>query len=102
MTHGILRTPVVLALVAFAAPPVRAQHFPDAIRIPSCPAADSLLGATLQSKRWCEQCKRWTERRVHTCQYRTRHARGVRWMTNDTVNLLATACGALAAVLAAA
>ena len=65
-------------------------------------AADSLLGATLQSKRWCEQCKRWTERRVHTCQYRTRHARGVRWMTNDTVNLLATACGALAAVLAAA
>lgn len=46
MTHGILRTPVVLALVAFAAPPVRAQHFPDAIRIPSCPAADSLLGAS--------------------------------------------------------
>ena len=60
--------------------------------------ADSVLGATLQSKRWCEQCRTWTERRVHTCQYRTQHARGLRWMTNDTVNLLATAVGALAAV----
>jgi uncharacterized protein (TIGR00297 family) len=60
--------------------------------------ADSLLGATLQSRRWCEQCKTWTERRVHTCGYRSRHARGFRWMTNDVVNLLATVAGGLAAV----
>lgn len=60
---------------------------------------DSLLGATLQSKRWCERCRTWTERRVHTCQYRTQHARGLRWMTNDTVNFLATAGGALVALL---
>lgn len=59
---------------------------------------DSLLGATLQSKRWCEQCRTWTERRVHTCQYRTQHTRGVRWMTNDTVNFLATVVGALTAL----
>ena len=59
---------------------------------------DSLLGATLQSKRWCEQCRMWTERRVHTCQYRTQHARGLRWMTNDTVNFLATVLGALVAL----
>ncbi len=63
--------------------------------------ADSVLGAALQSKRWCEQCRTWTERRVHTCQYRTQHARGVRWMTNDAVNLLATLIGALAALVAA-
>ncbi len=62
--------------------------------------ADSLLGATFQSKRWCEQCRTWTERRVHTCQYRTRHARGLRWMTNDTVNFLATVAGAAIAVAA--
>jgi len=55
---------------------------------------DSLLGATLQSKRWCEQCRTWTERKVHLCQYRTRHAGGLRWMTNDSVNFLATAIGA--------
>lgn len=60
--------------------------------------ADSLLGATLQSKRWCDQCRTWTERRVHTCKYRTQHARGIRWMTNDTVNFLATAVGALVAL----
>lgn len=59
---------------------------------------DSVLGATLQSKRWCEQCRTWTERRVHTCQYRTQHRRGVRWVTNDTVNLLATVVGALTAL----
>jgi uncharacterized protein (TIGR00297 family) len=63
---------------------------------------DSLLGATLQSKRWCEQCRTWTERRVHTCQYRTQHRQGVRWMTNDTVNFLATVVGALTALLVAA
>lgn len=57
--------------------------------------ADSLFGATLQSKRWCDQCRTWTERRVHTCKYRTQHARGLRWMTNDTVNVLATLAGAL-------
>jgi uncharacterized protein (TIGR00297 family) len=60
---------------------------------------DSVLGATLQSKRWCEQCRTWTERKVHVCQYRTRHASGLRWMNNDTVNLLATAIGAALAIL---
>lgn len=62
--------------------------------------ADSILGATLQSKRWCDQCRTWTERRVHNCSYRTHHARGIRWMTNDTVNFLATVVGALVALLA--
>jgi uncharacterized protein (TIGR00297 family) len=62
--------------------------------------ADSVLGATVQSKRWCDQCRAWTERRVHTCGFRTAHARGVRWMTNDVVNLLATVTGALVALSA--
>lgn len=61
---------------------------------------DSVLGATLQSKRWCEQCRTWTERKVHTCQYRTKHTSGLRWMNNDTVNLLATVVGAALAFLA--
>ena len=61
---------------------------------------DSILGATLQSKRWCEQCRTLTERKVHTCQYRTKHTSGVRWMNNDTVNLLSTVVGAALALLA--
>jgi len=60
---------------------------------------DSVLGATLQSKRWCEQCHEWTERRVHTCHYRTQHSSGLRWMNNDMVNLFATAIGATVAFL---
>lgn len=61
---------------------------------------DSVLGATFQSKRWCAQCRTWTERKVHTCQYRTKHIGGLRWMNNDTVNLLATVVGAALALLA--
>jgi uncharacterized protein (TIGR00297 family) len=61
---------------------------------------DSLLGASVQSRRWCESCGLWTERRVHTCGFRSRHRGGISWVTNDVVNLLATAVGGLVAVSA--
>lgn len=63
---------------------------------------DSALGAALQARRWCADCARYTERSVHDCGRPTTHARGLAWMTNDTVNLLATAVGALAALAFAA
>lgn len=59
---------------------------------------DSLLGASVQSRRWCDQCEEWTERRVHTCGYRSYHRTGFRWMNNDMVNLLGSAIGGLTAV----
>ena len=59
---------------------------------------DSALGAGLQSRRWCDRCREWTERRVHPCGYRTAHRRGFAWMSNDVVNALATLIGAMAAV----
>ena len=62
--------------------------------------ADSLIGATLQARRWCDHCKEWTERRVHPCSYRTVHAAGIRWVSNDVVNTAATFIGAAAAVVA--
>jgi uncharacterized protein (TIGR00297 family) len=55
---------------------------------------DSLLGGTLQARRWCDHCKEWTERRVHPCNYRTVHAVGLRWLSNDVVNATATVVGA--------
>jgi uncharacterized protein (TIGR00297 family) len=61
--------------------------------------ADSLLGATVQAKRHCARCDRWTERATHDCGVATDQRRGWRWMTNDTVNLLATLIGAAAAPL---
>lgn len=62
--------------------------------------ADSVLGASVQHKRHCARCDVLTERRVHDCGSATTGARGLPWMTNDTVNLLATATGALLAALA--
>ena len=59
---------------------------------------DSLLGATVQSRRWCAKCREWTERRVHPCGYRANHARGVLWLDNDAVNFAATLIGALSAM----
>lgn len=59
---------------------------------------DSLIGGTMQARRWCEHCKEWTERRVHPCSYRTVHAAGFRWVTNDVVNFAATFAGAATAV----
>lgn len=58
---------------------------------------DSLAGATLQGLRFCPDCSRATETKIHTCGAHTVRARGLLWITNDAVNLLATAAGALAA-----
>jgi len=62
---------------------------------------DSYVGAALQTKRWCDRCREWTERRVHPCGYRTKHRRGIAWLTNDLVNFACTGAGAVAAVVIA-
>lgn len=56
--------------------------------------ADSLLGATVQERRWCATCERNTERRIHDCGATTVLVGGCAWMDNDRVNLLATLVGA--------
>jgi uncharacterized membrane protein len=58
---------------------------------------DSLLGATLQSRRWCPACRRECEVDLHGCGTATGHRRGLTWLSNDGVNLAATASGALIA-----
>lgn len=62
---------------------------------------DSLLGATLQARRWCARCSDATERVMHSCGRRTEPAGGVPWLDNDGVNLAATVAGALVALIAA-
>lgn len=59
---------------------------------------DSLLGATVQAMYYCPACQKETERRIHTCGTRTQPLRGLSWMNNELVNLLATVCGGLIAV----
>jgi len=59
--------------------------------------ADSLLGGTLQARRWCDVCARTTERFVHNCGTATRPAGGLAGFDNDAVNAVCSAVGALVA-----
>lgn len=62
-------------------------------------ATDSILGATLQARRWCDACAMPTERTVHTCGATTRPAGGIAWLDNDRVNLAAVVAGAITGAL---
>ncbi len=55
--------------------------------------ADSLYGATIQLQNKCSQCGNITEKVVH-CGYLTDYFRGIRWIRNDIVNLIASLTGA--------
>ncbi|MDB4869495.1 MAG: protein of unknown function transrane [Gemmatimonadales bacterium] len=61
--------------------------------------ADSLLGATLQTRRWCDVCAKATERPVHSCGNRTRRTGGLRGFDNDAVNAVSSGVGALVTLL---
>ncbi|HEX9704236.1 MAG TPA: DUF92 domain-containing protein [Gemmatimonadales bacterium] len=58
---------------------------------------DSLLGATLQGEWECAACGARFERRVTVCHEPVRRTRGVGWLDNDGVNLVATLVGAVVA-----
>ncbi|HTV92033.1 MAG TPA: DUF92 domain-containing protein [Verrucomicrobiae bacterium] len=61
---------------------------------------DSILGATLQTLRYCPACARECETDPHACGTPTAIRRGLRWFDNDAVNFTATVCGAIVAVIA--
>jgi uncharacterized protein (TIGR00297 family) len=61
--------------------------------------ADSLAGATLQAAYRCADCGEPSESARHACGAATERVGGYRWVTNDTVNLIATAVGGLVGAL---
>ena len=96
-------TLAALAGAAFIALTTRIVGWPLAV-VPAALAggmagttADSLLGATLQSRRWCPPCAAHTERQVHRCGTGTSHAGGLPWLGNDAVNAIGGGVGALVA-----
>jgi uncharacterized protein (TIGR00297 family) len=60
---------------------------------------DSVLGATLQARYRCPACSATGEQPRHSCGQNAVLVGGVRWITNDTVNLAATIVGAALAAL---
>jgi uncharacterized membrane protein len=58
---------------------------------------DSIVGAGLQARQWCPRCSCECETPQHYCGTPTTMRRGVRWIQNDAVNLMATLCGAIVA-----
>jgi uncharacterized protein (TIGR00297 family) len=61
---------------------------------------DSMLGAVLQGRFYCQTCDEASEWRVHRCGRPTMLRGGHPWLDNDMVNFLATAFAAGAALLA--
>ncbi len=57
--------------------------------------ADSALGGSVQARFRCPSCDRASEWPRHRCGTATIHEGGVRWLTNDLVNALATTLAAL-------
>lgn len=51
---------------------------------------DSLLGATIQGKFYCRACKKFTEKRIHSCGSRSMPVSGFRHISNEAVNLITT------------
>jgi uncharacterized protein (TIGR00297 family) len=82
---------IALVALAVVAPAACAAVFAGGV---AGAVTDSLLGASLQSLRWCPQCDRATERDPHVCGSTTKPRRGFGWFGNDAVNLSATIVGA--------
>ena len=59
---------------------------------------DSLLGATVQAIYYCHTCNKETEQSLHRCGTPTELVRGLRWLSNDLVNLTSSAVGAFVAL----
>ncbi len=64
--------------------------------------ADSLLGATVQGRFFCNSCRQAGEQRRHRCGRPARRLGGIAAIDNDAVNGLGCAFGAVAGVITAA
>ena len=86
----------IAVVAAFAAWPTPFA----AIAVGGCAGAlaDSILGGTLQERRWCELCSKETERHFHSCGTKTRLVGGLRGLNNDAVNAACSGIGALVAL----
>jgi uncharacterized protein (TIGR00297 family) len=90
---------IFVALVALGAAWSRSIVLPVAIGGVAGSIADSVLGASLQRRNWCDACGVLTEMDPHNCGTATRRAAGIPFLENDAVNLAATVTGSIVALL---
>jgi uncharacterized protein (TIGR00297 family) len=101
-TSGGVTVPGTLASIAGAAFIAGVSYFMGVGRAPTAvfvgglvgSLADSLIGGTVQERRWCDGCSEATERRTHYCGSATRVVGGVPGARNDFVNVVCTLVGA--------
>lgn len=107
-TSGAVSIPGIVAAVAgasFIALVVAALGWPRSATVSALAGGvagstiDSLVGATVQVRRWCDRCAAPTERETHPCGTPTRIVGGIPWADNDAVNALSTAAGGLLGLL---
>jgi len=55
---------------------------------------DSVAGASIQRRGWCQTCGKATERLVHRCGSITETRGGIDWVNNDAVNAISSVAGA--------
>jgi uncharacterized protein (TIGR00297 family) len=98
---GLVASVAGAAFIAAAAYATGATHEVAAVMAGGVAGslADSLVGATVQERRWCDDCSLSTERRVHSCGQGTRIVGGVPGDRNDVVNVVCTIVGGIVAVL---
>ncbi|HLY03987.1 MAG TPA: DUF92 domain-containing protein [Candidatus Cybelea sp.] len=95
---GTLATIAGALCVAIVASLLRvAPLWPVAVAGVAGALLDSVAGASLQARQWCPACSCECETPQHYCGTPTTMRRGVRWIQNDAVNLMATLCGAIVA-----
>ena len=96
--QGVLGSAAGAALVALTAAVVRwptPAAFSALLGGIAGSLIDSVVGASLQSRRWCASCGSATEQRIHRCGTVTARVGGLAWLDNDGVNAIATLGGAL-------
>ena len=100
---GVVASIVGAGVIALAAYALGAVNYSVPVLIGGVAGslADSLFGATLQERRWCDVCSEATERRTHTCGQATRVVGGVPGARNDFVNVVCTLVGGIVAAAVA-
>ncbi len=59
---------------------------------------DSFLGATVQGIYWCNRCKKFTEKNLHSCGREAELKRGFKWINNHMVNFSMSLIAALVSI----